>query len=159
MPVYNTERYLAECLGSIVGQKVDFDMEVVVVNDGSSDGSLNVIKNFAAKDARIRVIDQANRGFSGARNVAIDAIRGGVLCFVDSDDALAPATFKPCGTNFSVPTQTGFLPVTARSPRTDVTSGLRSACERMEVRGPVCTVGICGRMCVSPRASGSRIRL
>lgn len=82
VPVYNTERYLAECLGSIVGQKVDFDMEVVVVNDGSSDGSLNVIKNFAAKDARIRVIDQANRGFSGARNVAIDAIRGGgaVLC-------------------------------------------------------------------------------
>ena len=77
VPVYNTERYLAECLGSIVGQKVDFDMEVVVVNDGSSDGSLNVIKNFAAKDARIRVIDQANRGFSGARNVAIDAIRGG----------------------------------------------------------------------------------
>ena len=57
-------------------------MEVVVVNDGSSDGSFNVIKNFAAKDARIRVIDQANRGFSGARNVAIDAIRGGgaVLC-------------------------------------------------------------------------------
>lgn len=60
------------------------------VNDGSSDGSFNVIKNFAAKDARIRVIDQANRGFSGARNVAIDAIRGGVLCFVDSDDVLAP---------------------------------------------------------------------
>lgn len=89
VPVYNTERYLVECLGSIVGQKVDFDMEVVVVNDGSSDGSLNVIKNFAAKDARIRVIDQANRGFSGARNVAIDAIRG-VLCFVDSDDVLAP---------------------------------------------------------------------
>lgn len=77
VPVYNTEEYLAQCLGSIVSQNIDFNMEVVVVNDGSTDGSLDIINEFMSKDARIRVIDQVNRGFSGARNVAIDEIRGG----------------------------------------------------------------------------------
>lgn len=133
-------------------------MEVVVVNDGSSDGSLNVIKNFAAKDARIRVIDQANRGFSGARNVAIDAIRG-VLYFVDSDDVLAPGHLQTLWDELQRSDADCISACYSKMSEDGVISGLRSACERMEVRGPVCTVGICGRMCVSPRASGSRIRL
>lgn len=90
VPVYNTERYVGECLDSILSQVVDFDLEVLVVNDGSTDGSPSVIRDRAAHDPRVKVVDQENHGFSGARNAAIDLEGGGVLCFVDSDDILAP---------------------------------------------------------------------
>lgn len=90
VPVYNTERYVGECLDSILSQEVGFDLEVLVVNDGSTDGSPEVIRDCAARDPRVRVMDQENRGFSGARNVAIDQMRGRTLCFVDSDDVIAP---------------------------------------------------------------------
>ena len=89
VPVYNTEKYVGECLDSILAQKTTFSMELVVVNDGSTDGSLDVIRQHVRGDSRARLIDQPNMGFSGARNVAIDHARGESLCFVDSDDVLA----------------------------------------------------------------------
>lgn len=90
VPAYNVEKYIGPCLDSILSQKVDFDMEVIVVNDGSTDGTLAEVKSRASFDSRVVLIDQANRGFSGARNAAIDLARGGAFCFVDSDDMLAP---------------------------------------------------------------------
>lgn len=90
VPVYNTARYVGECLDSILSQEIDFDMELIVVNDGSTDGSEAILHDRAANDPRLRVIDQQNRGFSGARNAAIDQAAGAILCFVDSDDMLAP---------------------------------------------------------------------
>lgn len=89
IPVYNTEDYIKDCLESILSQEVSFNLEIIVVNDGSSDNSLDAIQAVATHDSRIRVINQENRGFSGARNVAIDHARGTALCFVDSDDMLA----------------------------------------------------------------------
>lgn len=94
VPVYNTDKYVGECLDSILAQDVNCSMEVIVVNDGSSDGSLAIIEDYARQDSRVRAIDQDNKGLSGARNVGIDLARGGALCFVDSDDVLAPGHLR-----------------------------------------------------------------
>lgn len=82
VPVYNTEKYVGECLDSVLSRDVDFDMEVIAVNDGSTDGSLGVLRDRASRDSRVRIINQDNRGFSGARNVGVDQSRGGgaLLC-------------------------------------------------------------------------------
>lgn len=90
IPVYNTEKYIGDCLRSVLTQEISFDIEVIVVNDGSTDSSLEIVNKFALRDSRVKVINQSNQGFSGARNIAIDHIGGNYLCFVDSDDMLAP---------------------------------------------------------------------
>jgi len=85
VPAYNCEPYIGECLDSLLGQ--DFtDFEIIVVNDGSRDGTLQVINSHAARDPRILVIDKPNGGVSSARNAALDAARGEWLVFVDADD-------------------------------------------------------------------------
>jgi hypothetical protein len=90
VPVYNTEAYLGDCLDSIATQEGGFTLEIVVVNDGSTDGSLAVANERAEKDARIRIVDKENGGLSSARNAGIRESRGRFLSFVDSDDMLAP---------------------------------------------------------------------
>lgn len=89
IPVYNTERYLADCLSSILAQTYT-DYEAIIVNDGSTDKSIDIIEPFAAKDNRIVIIHQENRGLSEARNTGIKAAQGKWITFVDSDDMLAP---------------------------------------------------------------------
>lgn len=88
VPVYNVEAYLARCLDSIVGQTYR-DIEIVVVNDGSTDGSLAIVRRYEAADARIRVVDQPNQGLSAARNAGMELASGDYLWFVDSDDYIA----------------------------------------------------------------------
>ena len=90
VPCYNVERYVGDCLDSILSQDATCTFEVVAVNDGSIDGTSQILERYASNDARVRVIHQKNRGFSGARNVGIDNARGRVLMFVDSDDAILP---------------------------------------------------------------------
>lgn len=90
VPAYNVERFIGLCLESILGQETQVDFEVIVVNDGSTDGTGDVIAKYARKDNRIRVISQRNKGLSGARNTGIDQARGKALMFVDSDDLIAP---------------------------------------------------------------------
>ncbi len=85
VPVYNTEKYLRKCLISLVNQTLH-DIEIICVNDGSTDNSLAVLNEFAKKDARIKVIDKENEGQSAARNLAIQQAQGEFLGFVDSDD-------------------------------------------------------------------------
>lgn len=89
VPAYNAERYIDDCLDSILSQEGDFSMEVVVVNDGSTDWTRERVLSHASSDSRLRLIDQENRGFSGARNTGISEARGSTLAFVDSDDMLA----------------------------------------------------------------------
>lgn len=89
VPVYNVESYLRECLDSIVSQTFS-DWECLLINDGSHDKSGTICDEYAAKDARIRVIHKNNGGVSSARNVALDEIKGKWLTFVDSDDCLYP---------------------------------------------------------------------
>lgn len=89
VPVYNTAPYLPECIGSICRQTHE-NLEIFLIDDGSTDGSGEICEDFARRDSRIRVIHQENRGLSAARNRGLDAARGQYISFVDSDDALAP---------------------------------------------------------------------
>lgn len=88
VPVYNVEAYVARCLESIVGQTYR-NIEIVVVNDGSTDGSLAIVRRYEAEDARIKVVDQPNQGLSAARNAGMEQASGDYLWFVDSDDYVA----------------------------------------------------------------------
>lgn len=85
IPVYNVEKYLRECLDSIVNQTLK-DIEIICVNDGSTDNSLEILKEYAQKDSRIIVIDKVNEGAATARNIGIDRAQGEYLAILDSDD-------------------------------------------------------------------------
>ena len=89
IPVYNVERYLAQCLDS-VSRQIYQNLEIICVNDGSRDGSPDILRRYADEDARIQVIDKANGGVSQARNDALDCARGEYIMFVDSDDWVEP---------------------------------------------------------------------
>lgn len=93
VPVYNVEEYLEECLNSILAQTFQ-DFEVICINDGSTDDSLDILQSFAQRDKRIRIINQQNMGLAGARNHGLSVARGTYLCLVDSDDALDPNALK-----------------------------------------------------------------
>ena len=87
VPVYNVEDYLEECLDSILGQTYR-DIELVIVDDGSTDASLSICKKYAQADDRVRLVSQSNSGLSSARNTGLDLCHGTWVTFVDSDDAL-----------------------------------------------------------------------
>lgn len=87
VPVYNVELYLDECLDSIVEQTYQ-NIEIIIVDDGSSDNSSTLCDQWALKDARIRVIHQPNSGLSEARNRGIEIASGQYIYFVDSDDRI-----------------------------------------------------------------------
>ncbi|HET6551199.1 MAG TPA: CDP-glycerol glycerophosphotransferase family protein [Solirubrobacter sp.] len=93
VPIYNVETYLAACLESLAAQTLT-DIEVVMVNDGSTDGSPAIAEAFAARDPRFKLISQPNGGLSRARNTGIDAATGEFLAFVDSDDVVAPNAYE-----------------------------------------------------------------
>ena len=97
IPVYNVEKYITDCLESIVSQTFS-EWEVVMVNDGSSDRSLEICKRFCERDGRFRVLEQENRGVSAARNTGIDACRGEYIFFMDADDTILPNTFEALNT-------------------------------------------------------------
>lgn len=85
VPVYNVEKFLDRCLKSIVNQTLK-EIEIICVNDGSTDNSLQILENFAKQDNRITILNQKNSGQSTARNRGIDKASGIYLGFVDSDD-------------------------------------------------------------------------
>ena len=89
VPVYNTEKYLRKCLISLSNQTYH-NIEIIVVDDGSKDGSANICDEFAAKDNRFVVIHKENGGISSARNKAISVAKGDYFMFVDSDDWVEP---------------------------------------------------------------------
>ena len=88
-PVYNTEKYLDECIGSILLQSMT-DFELLLIDDGSTDGSGAICDRYAEKDKRIRVFHIPNGGVSAARNLGLDNARGEFVVFVDSDDRITP---------------------------------------------------------------------
>lgn len=87
VPVYNVEKYLSQCLDSIIHQTYK-NLEIILVNDGSTDGSGKICDDYAAKDGRIKVIHQENGGLSDAHNKGLDLMTGQFVTFVDSDDYL-----------------------------------------------------------------------
>ena len=88
VPVYNTAKYLCRCLDSILQQSFN-DFEVLLVDDGSTDGSVKICDEYAAKDSRVRVFHKVNEGVSSARNMGLDNAVGEWVTFVDSDDELS----------------------------------------------------------------------
>lgn len=89
VPVYNTQEFLPRCLDSLLGQTCP-DIEIIVVNDGSPDGSAAIIDEYARLDFRVRVVEKSNGGLSSARNAGMDVARGDIIDFVDSDDYVEP---------------------------------------------------------------------
>ena len=85
IPVYNVEKYIKECLESVVNQTFT-DIEIICINDGSTDNSLSILEEYAKKDSRIKIINQQNSGLSATRNNGIKAAQGEFIGFVDSDD-------------------------------------------------------------------------
>jgi glycosyltransferase involved in cell wall biosynthesis len=93
IPVYNVEPYLKECLDSVVNQTLR-DIEIICVNDGSTDGCLCILREYEERDSRIQVISQENQGLSGARNPGLRVATAELITFVDSDDYIELDTYE-----------------------------------------------------------------
>ena len=93
VPVYNVESYVAECIESIQNQTY-MNLEIIIVNDGSTDASGDICDQYAAYDERIQVIHKENAGVSAARNTGIESANGDYIGFVDSDDYIAPTMYE-----------------------------------------------------------------
>lgn len=94
VPVYNVEAYIERCLNSLVNQTCSCDYEIVVVNDGTKDNSMAIVYKFAKKHKNIVIINQENKGISGARNTGIANASGEYVAFVDSDDYVSEDYIK-----------------------------------------------------------------
>lgn len=88
-PCYNVEQYLPQCIESIINQTYN-NLQIVMIDDGSSDGTWNVLLNYAGKDSRIEVCRQENQGVASTRNNLLDKVKGEYVLFVDSDDWIEP---------------------------------------------------------------------
>lgn len=95
IPVYNVKNYLIRCLESIIRQSYT-NLEIICINDGSTDGSERILEEFSKKDDRIKIIHQKNKGLSAARNTGLDYVHGEYISFVDSDDYLSTDCYSLC---------------------------------------------------------------
>jgi glycosyltransferase involved in cell wall biosynthesis len=110
MPAYNVAPYIGEAIRSVLAQTFT-DLEVVVVDDGSTDETADVVTRLGAGDRRIRLVSQTNRGLAGARNTAMRMARGGVFALLDSDDLWEPEFL------------TAQMAILARRPEIDIVTG------------------------------------
>ena len=85
IPVYNAEKYLPKCIDSLIKQTFK-KFEIICINDGSSDKSLNILKRYATNDTRIKIFTQKNSGPAVARNLGLEKAQGKYLWFIDADD-------------------------------------------------------------------------
>jgi len=99
IPSYNIEKYLGKCLDSLIIQTYQY-IEIIIVNDGSTDGTLNVAKKYQNSDSRIKIVNQKNKGLSGARHSGLNVANGKWIIFVDGDDWLDIECFNICSKYF-----------------------------------------------------------
>lgn len=95
VPIYNTEKYIRECLDSLIQQSYSH-IEIIAVDDGSTDNSLCLLKELSVKDSRLKVFSQPNQGVSAARNLALSKATGTYIMFVDADDWIDSSTTEKC---------------------------------------------------------------
>ena len=93
IPIYNVREYIEQCLDSVIAQDYE-NFEILLVDDGSTDGSEAVCDSYADKDPRIKVFHTENKGLSCARNIALDAAQGEYISFLDGDDWMEPGLFR-----------------------------------------------------------------
>ena len=87
IPIYNVEIYLKKCIDSILNQSFD-DFEIILVNDGSKDSSLDICNEYLKKDTRINLVNKTNGGLSSARNAGLNVAKGKYISFIDPDDCI-----------------------------------------------------------------------
>ena len=90
IPAYNAGRYLRECMDSVLGQETRYSFRVLAIDDGSTDATGEMLDGYAARDSRVYVVHQENRGHSGARNAGLEIADAELIMFLDSDDVLFP---------------------------------------------------------------------
>lgn len=114
LPVFNAERFLSQCLDSILRQAYQ-DWELIAVDDGSKDGSMEILKSYEKRDHRIHIISKKNEGVSIARNIALKHAHGDYIYFVDSDDIVMPEGLmilvKAMESNKTTFVKSDFLPI------------------------------------------------
>ena len=93
IPVYNCEKYISRCLRSIINQTYK-NLQIIVVNDGSTDNTLNICEDIARNDSRIEIYSKENGGVSSARNLGLKKVKGDYISFVDADDFLEVNMFS-----------------------------------------------------------------
>ena len=93
MPMYNQEKYIAECLTSVIRQSLK-DIEIIVVNDGSTDSSLKIVQKIKGDDPRVIIIDKKNSGYGHSLNVGVDAAKGEYIGIVETDDYILPEMYE-----------------------------------------------------------------
>lgn len=114
LPVFNAERFLSQCLDSILRQTYQ-EWELIAVDDGSKDGSIEILKSYEKRDNRIHIISKKNEGVSIARNIALEHAHGDYIYFVDSDDIVMPEALmilvKAMESNKATFVKSDFLPI------------------------------------------------
>lgn len=99
VPIYNSEKYLSGCLQSICSQTYD-NIEILLIDDGSTDSSWEICNRFAAADSRIIIVQKENGGQSSARNLGLDMATGDYIAFIDSDDAISADVLEKAMSQF-----------------------------------------------------------
>ncbi|MDE6703642.1 MAG: glycosyltransferase [Muribaculaceae bacterium] len=123
-PVYNAEKYLRQAIESVMAQTFQ-DWELILVDDGSTDKSNEICREYAIKDRRIRIIEKANGGVSCARNTALDVSEGEYIFFLDADDELYPYSIKHLhniAQSYSVPIAAGREVYATEKPEKNLTA-------------------------------------
>ena len=95
VPVYNVEKYLAKCLESIIDQTYT-NLEIICINDGATDNSLQILNEYSRKDKRIKVINNENKGVGASRNIGLELAMGDYVSFIDSDDWVDNTLYEKC---------------------------------------------------------------
>ena len=131
VPIYNGERYLRDSLDSLLAQTFQ-DFEIICVNDGSTDSSESIINEYAERDSRVKIVNQANGGVASARNAGIENAEGRYLLFCDDDDLFASNMLEAM--NGTMPTS-AFPTVTSSTWQTTSAlsisiSSIRNSCQR-----------------------------
>ncbi len=93
IPVYNVQKYLKQCMDSIINQTLK-DIEIICINDGSNDNSLDILKQYASKDNRIKIIDKENTGYGNSMNIGLNTAGGQYIAIVEPDDFIDPKMYE-----------------------------------------------------------------
>lgn len=137
IPVYNMEKYLSRCVESVLSQTYT-DLQIILVDDGSTDSSAQMCDEYALRDSRIRVVHKENGGLSSARNAGLEVATGKYIGFVDSDDYISPDFYESLVN--AIGDKTTEI-ANGRYARVDENGNLRPSCvphERCEDVTPVC---------------------
>lgn len=93
IPFYNSEKYIENCIYSVLNQSYK-NLEILLINDGSTDNSIQICRRIAKQDGRLKIINKPNGGVSSARNIGLDHAKGNYVTFIDSDDSICEKTYE-----------------------------------------------------------------